>query len=98
MASKIFLAVMALAVLTAFVFAEEEEYAVDDLMEFVKRGKGRNRGRGKMGPLTKDDMESKLTISNHRESFSCERIRIHKRLAIRNLLTCSKQDISVVRT
>ncbi|XP_033641754.1 uncharacterized protein LOC117301867 [Asterias rubens] len=58
MASKIFLAVMALAVLTAFVFAEEEEYAVDDLMEFVKRGKGRNRGRGKMGPLTKDDMET----------------------------------------
>ncbi len=61
MVSKIFLAVMALAVLTTFVLAEEEEeYAFDDLMEFVKRGKGRNRGgKGKMGPLTNDDMERK---------------------------------------
>ncbi|XP_071806496.1 uncharacterized protein [Asterias amurensis] len=59
MAAKLVLALMALAVMTAFVVADEEEelFPVEDLMEFVKRGKGRNRGgRGRMGPLTKDDL------------------------------------------
>lgn len=59
MVSKIVVAVMALAVLTAFVVAEEEDYAFDDMMDFVKRGKGKNRGRGKMGPLTRDLMTGK---------------------------------------
>ena len=62
MAAKLFLACMALAVMTAFVMAEEEEaeYApVEDILEFVKRGKGKNRGKGKLGPLTNDDLGGK---------------------------------------
>ncbi len=61
MAAKLFLVLMALAVMTVFVMAYEndEEYLpVDDLLEFVKRGKGRNRGGNKkLGPLTLEDME-----------------------------------------
>ena len=57
---------MALAVMTAFVLADEdgdEDYLpVDELLEFVKRGRGRGKNRGgknKLGPLTRDDMERK---------------------------------------
>ncbi len=59
MAAKLILTLMALAVMTAFVMADEEEeyFPVEDLMEYVKRGKGRNRGgKNKMGPLTQADL------------------------------------------
>ncbi|XP_071806876.1 uncharacterized protein [Asterias amurensis] len=64
MVAKLFITLMALAVMTAFVLADEdgdEDYLpVDELMEFVKRGRGRGKNRGgrnKLGPLTRDDME-----------------------------------------
>ena len=67
MATKFLIAVLALAVLTALVVADQEQgYDMEDFVDFVKRGKGRRRNKSKMGPLTKEDTERKKnSLSMH---------------------------------